>query len=450
MEKEELLKKVKDQTTEQIDAYKKISDEKAEEVKTELKGLITEASKGKMSDEDIQKKLDEISKNSQELTKVELEKIQKDVNAMSLAFEAFKETPQSKGDKKVSFKDQLRKGFEDAKLVTTVVENGETYTKVDFFARTGQPQTPIINIKAAVDMTYPNNLASVSDFSPFKNTYDTPVLLPISNDLHATDIFPVVPLRTNWMGLIVEFEYVDGSGTVAEGAASGKSSFKWKTTKVEARKNATHFRISEEELEDFEGLIDEISRLAPDKIKSSIDGKIFSDDNVAGDIIGLFTATNSTVFVPADFENSQPSATIFDAIRKMKLQATLTDYTPDYVLLHPKTIDVLNGMKDLNENSVELRYVKWDAMGIIAFIDGLRVVASRKVGENEALVGSSKASKLGIVRGMTIVIGLNGDDLTEGMRTVVISTRVAFGARAALANIYSNNLTAAVETINKS
>ena len=54
---------------------------------------------------------------------------------------------------------------------------------------------------------------------------------------------------------------------------------------------------------------------------------------------------------------------------------------------------------------------------------------------------------IGKRKDLTMVMGYNGTDLTEGQQTVVLKVRIAFGVRDPLAVIYCSGLAAGVTNI---
>jgi hypothetical protein len=78
---------------------------------------------------------------------------------------------------------------------------------------------------------------------------------------------------------------------------------------------------------------------------------------------------------------------------------------------------------------------------------GMRIITSNAITANQVVVLDSKQLMLGKRKDMTMEIGYNGTDLTEGQKTVVIKVRLAFGVRDALAVIYCADLDAAVTAI---
>lgn len=450
MDEKELLKKIQDQVKKLIPD----SDKQRQEIKEEYTKVMTDLANGLIDKEALDKALEELTKKSSGLTKEVAEQLVKDVNEIGIRIQAIQEIGAKNDKAKKSFRDIIEDGLKEAGLIKTIKGGGEDKEDIrviDYLADSGRKATPLITLKSAIDMTTPLSYGDVEIGSPFKTVYDPSLVqIPLNNDTHVTQIFPIMNIKTKYFGILVEITYVDGSDTKAENTASDKSSVIFKTEEFKVFTIPTHFHISEEQLEDVDYLLDELSRLAPDKINTKFDSKVLSaSGDGSTDIKGLFVAGNHTAFTVATYTDTVPDANILDLIGKMKLQASLTNFAPNVVLLHPQMIDEIEGLKDLNENSLFNRTVKYDPNGNLNFIKGLKVISSKQMGTDTVFVGSSEAAKIGVRRDMTMVIGLDSDDLTKRMRTVVFGMRAAFGVRQAGAMIYEDDAAASIALINE-
>lgn len=450
MDEKELLKKIQDQVKKLIPD----SDKQRQEIKEEYTKVMTDLANGLIDKEALDKALEELTEKSSGLTKEIAEQLVKDVNEIGIRIQAIQEIGAKNDKAKKSFRDIIEDGLKEAGLIKTIKGGGEDKEDIrviDYLADSGRKATPLITLKSAIDMTTPLSYGDVEIGSPFKTVYNPSLVqIPLNNDTHVTQIFPIMNIKTKYFGILVEITYVDGSDTKAENTASDKSSVIFKTEEFKVFTIPTHFHISEEQLEDVDYLLDELSRLAPDKINTKFDSKVLSaSGDGSTDIKGLFVAGNHTAFTVATYTDTVPDANILDLIGKMKLQASLTNFAPNVVLLHPQMIDEIEGLKDLNENSLFNRTVKYDPNGNLNFIKGLKVISSKQMGTNTVFVGSSEAAKIGVRRDMTMVIGLDSDDLTKRMRTVVFGMRAAFGVRQAGAMIYEDDAAASIALINE-
>ncbi len=448
-DEKELLGKIEAQNKEQIDA-----------IKTEFTSLIEKSNEGTISKEDLDKELKSISEKTEAFTADVNERIAKELKeAVTGLTEKFDLEMQSlkeegfKNNKPETFRDKIQKAFEEAKLVKEIETPDGKVKVIDYFKEHESHKSPMMVIKAAVDMTTANIYGSNVELgSPFYTSYElAPVPIPLNNDMRSLQVFPIRNVSTKYMGIIVENTYVDGSATTAENTAAGKSSVLFETQEFKVFKINTYFHIPEENLDDVDFLMDELGRLAPDKILTKADSKILSNagDN-STDIKGLFVAGNFTAFTGSTtYVNSQQGADIVDVIRKMKLQANVANYNPNVVGMNPQDIDILEGLKDLNENSKFNRAVKYDNMGNVVSVLGLRLMKNKQITANTMVVLDNSKTAIGIRKDITMQIGLDSDDLTKGMRTIVFGMRLAFGVKDAGAVIYTTDIETSISDINK-
>ncbi len=444
----ELLEEISKQTSEQM-----------ESIKSEFTTLVEKANKGTLNKEQLDEELLKLTKAADELTEKNKKDLTDQLNAkvkeLSEKFEleilGLKEEG-FKNNKSLTFRDKIKKAFEESGLVKEI-ETTEGKTKViDYFSKKEAKSTPVMVIKAAVDMTTANIYSTNVELgSPFYTEYDLQVVqIPLNNDIKTMQVFPVRNVTTKYMGIIVENTYVDGSATTAENTAAGKSSVLFETSEFKVFKINTYFHIPEENLDDVDFLMDELGRLAPSKIMTKLDSKVLSTsgDN-STDIKGLLATGNHTDFDTTTYANSQEGADIIDLIGKMKLQADIANYSANVVIMHPNDIDVLEGLKDLNENSKYNRSVRYDATGNVTSVKGLKIVKNKQITADTMTVLDVGATTIGIRKDINMQIGLDSDDLTKGMRTVVFGMRAAFGVKDIGAVIYSDSIAADIAIINK-
>lgn len=443
---------------------KKAAAEKAallNEVTSQVKALIADSNKEVVTEKALNEKIEALNKmiadkmdNDGRLElKASVEKLLAATAENAAAIGAMNEKKvNEKSDAPKSFKEALRSAImEKADTVLTEKndDNGKRLSLKDYFAEKGNKQSPVFTIKAAVDMLESNivgaNVSTVrlTDLDP--NRVGTPLaVFP-----YVMDWMPSRGITKPTMSVLVVYTYVDGAGTKPEGSAPSQSSFLFKTVEFKAFNIATYFTLSDETLDDLEEAMDEISIVAPDKINDEIDSQILGaagDDATA--LAGILTANKHTAFVPATYAAQVDGANIVDVIAKMKISATTGKYVPDTVVLNYDTIDDIAALKDQMDNSIADRRLRFDVMGNLVAVAGMAVRPSTNLAKNAAIVMQSKQTLIGKRKDLTMKIGYNGTDLTEGQQTVVIGARVAFAVRDKAAVIYSSDLATAAGIIN--
>jgi hypothetical protein len=355
--------------------------------------------------------------------------------------------------KRISFRKAIKDAIlehKDKLLVEVSDGHGKRLSMKEYFEQKGKgSSTPSMTIKAPVDMLESNIVGNNVNNIRLTELDPKRVGIPLAIYPHVLDVFPVKGISKPYMSLLIVYSYEDGADTKVEGAASGKSSFLLKTQEFKAFFIATHFILSDETLDDLEEALDEIAIVAPDKIHDKIDGKIIratGDD--ASDIKGILHADKSTAYA-AVMALSVDDPYIVDVVADAKLQAENNKYRPNVVYLSPTEVAKLAAKKNSFEDSRSDKRVTYDALGNAVAVCGLRVISSTAMAVNTCLVLDITQTMVGRRRDMTMEIGYNGTDLTEGQKTVVIKIRVAFGVRDKAAIIYVSDIDAAVVALTK-
>jgi len=436
------------------------------ELESKIKSIITDSTKENVSAKDLNSKIADINKtiadnlNNEDMAelkksvdtlKADLTKANEAATAQGLVIAGLKESGNKKDEKPVSFKEAIRNAIMEKKDMFLTEKNddyGKRLSMKDYFTEKGNQQSPTFTIKSAVDMLQSNivqsevNLVRLTELDPQR------VGIPLTIYPHVLDWMPKKGIRKANMSVLVVYSYEDGAGTKPEGDASSKSSFLLKTIEYKAFYLATYFTLSDETLDDLDEVMDEIAITAPDKILDKIDTKILgTTGDGATDIAGLYTANNHTDFATGTYTDTVVGANIIDLISKAKLQCEANKYRPNVVSMHPTDVDNMASLKDANDNSVMDRRVKWDTLGNPAFVFGMRIIPSTAQAVNTLSVSDQKQLIIGNRKDMTMEIGFNGTDLTEGQKTVVIKIRIAFGVRDKAAIIYSDDIATDVAAI---
>lgn len=401
---------------------------------------------------ELNEKVKKMGETNEELQK-QIKLANESLDAQSIELKKLKDNGAKDNEGKIkSVRQALKDAFLSKKELFEEVEDkeGKRVSLSKFFEGKGKDATtPEMTIKA-VDM-FESNITSDNYVNLLRLTQLDPqrVGIPLTIYPHVMDTFQVKGITKPYMSLLVVHTYEDGTDTKPEGTTSAKSSFKFKTVEFKAFFIATYFTLSDETLDDLEEVLDEISLTAPDKIQDKIDGKILratGDD--ASDIKGIFHTDKSTAYAaPAALAASIDNANIVDLIAAMKLQCENNKYRPNVVMVNNGQVTKLAAQKNNFADSKVDRRVQFDNLGNPVAICGLRLVQNAVIGAEEVLVYDNRQPWIGRRRDMTMTLGYNGTDLTEGQKTLVINIRLAFGVRDKAAVIYCSNATTGIATL---
>lgn len=441
-------------------AQKEAQDQKAlllKEIEDNVKSLIEDSQKENITKKDLDAKVEELNdKIAENLDNKDMATLNESVQKLiaesadnAAAIKAFTEKAEKTANKPKNLRSALKSAILEKKdLVLTEKndDNGERLSLKEYFTEKGNKNTPVF--KVAVDMLESNIVQSEVALVRLTELDPDRVGIPLTVYPNVMDWMPTRKIGKPYMSVLVAYSYEDGAGTKTEGSAPSQSSMLFKTVEFKAFVIGTYFTLSDETLDDLDEALDEISIVGPSKINDNVDEQILGsagDDSTA--LAGILTANKKTDFVPGTYSNQVRGANLIDVIAKMKLSCLANKYRPDTVILDPDDIDNMAALKDQMDNSILDRRVRFDNLGNPVAIAGLRVIASTSVTQDQAIVLDSKQVLIGKRREMTMEIGYNGTDLTEGQKTVVINVRVAFAVRDKAGVIYSNGLAAAKEEI---
>jgi len=435
----------------------------------EIKGLIADSQKENVKKSDLEARVDVINTAiAEKLTNVDIKALKESVDklvtetaANAAAVKAMGEVGKIEDEKPRTTKEVWKQALINAVMAASkdvpglLVEknddNGKRFSLKDYFGRKGNHSSPEFVVKTEMleSSIVQSNVATVrlTELDPQR------VGIPLTIYPHVLDWMPSRTIQRPYMSVLVVYSYSDGAATKTEGSASTISSFLLKTVEFKSFFIATYFTLSDETLDDLEEAMEELSITAPSKILDKVDGYILGaagDDSTA--IGGLLSAsvTKHTDFASATtYASTLADANKVDAIATMKLQAEASNYQPDVILLAAQEINEIAAEKDSMDNSKLDRRVVFNNIGEPSMVCGMRIIktTSTAMAANKVVVLDSKQLIIGKRKEMTMEIGYNAADLTEGQKTVVIKVRLAFGVRDAAAVIYCSDLDAAVSAI---
>jgi hypothetical protein len=422
-----------------------------EEVTKQVKALITDSQKENVTSKDLDARIEAINKkiaenmdnDGREQLKANVEKLTTTVAELAGTIKAMNEKPQiqTKNSEKLTFRQAIEAAIMEKSsgiLTEKNDDNGKRLSLKDYFTEKGNKTTPVFTLKA-VDMLESNivqsNVAGIrlTELDPQR------VGIPLTVYPHVMEWMPSKGISRPYMSVLVVYSYSDGSGTKTEGSAPGQSSFLLKTIEFKAFTIATYGTLSDETLDDLPEALDEIAMVFPSKIQDNIDSQILGtagDDSTA--LAGLGTANKHTDYSGTAFAASIPGANMIDLIVLMAAQVRANKYLADFVVMNPQERLILGQLKDLLNNSISDRRITFDALGRPVYVDGLRIYESTGITADTMFVGDSKQLSIGERKGMTMEIGYNGTDLSEGQKTVVFKNRIAFAVRDKAAIVYSS------------
>lgn len=430
----------------------------------DLSEKLESAEKGNVSVASIEDLKLEINKQVSELEgKVDLDKINKELNAQGAALKKLQEQVVFKG--KTAF--DINKGtlknllstaldaveIDGRKLVETIKGDDGTERQE---VRLGAGKR--VHMKFDFDYKKQRNKAGENIFLTGSTTEavfnqainrfiygeDRPALT--AND-HMIDKLPVKNVTGSHMTLLVYNNYEDGAQLVAEGVKPTQDSRLEATSRdFKVFAFAATATCSKELLRDKNELIDELVFQLRDSMLSKLDDNILQGAGNNVDLpYGAFNTTEScVVFNPLNYTGVESRATVADVLGKCKLDARLYDYRADTFIANPKVLEGIEADKATDDNSVMDRRVVF-SNGEVVSVARLSKIDTTKISENELYVATSGLHDIGLRQSMELEFGYINEDFKNRKVSLVLDMRAGYGVRNKAGNIYVDDLAGAIE-----
>lgn len=427
-EEKDLLEKVNKEATEAVNKFT-----------AEYKEIATKAAEGKMAKKDVDEALAVLETKSKEFTETqfkslneEMGKVKEELISARLEIKAMKE-PASKSGKaeKSGFGTILRKSLERDGLIEEVVIDPISNRKAITVKNWDRGDLKIVT-KAAIDMT--SALALTPGVTPgtaigYLTDYSKmpDVQINLNKDQHVVTFLPTDPISGEYMGVLVEYNYVDGAAVTAQGNAPGKSSLQFKTNEYKVLDYAAIIKVHKNMLKDIPRLESKLNRIVPDSVLGALDAAVFSaaGDNSAT-AWGMYFAGNYVAYSNVGL-GSVSVPNLINLIGKMVLQAELANQDVNTVILHPSLLNGIRQEKDEIGNSVNDRNIVFNNNGQVVSIWGLSVKLNKKQTIGRVTVMWDQAVEIGVLEDIAFEIGTDADDFSKGFRTIRFVMRAAFG-----------------------
>ena len=229
---------------------------------------------------------------------------------------------------------------------------------------------------------------------------------------------------SNMVTFIREYAITSNTAITTEGAEYKQEDFDLKRIDAAVLKLTNYIIVSEEMLEDVQGLTSYIMARLPEKIKNKEDLEILTHATYG--ILPLATAYVDTL---ADSKVQR-----IDVLVAALTQAKVAEYSPTAILLNPADAKLMKLTKDDNGQYI----FPWVFMNGGVVVDSIPVIESTAMTSGSFLVGDFKlGAQIFDRRQMTIEFSnTNEDNFVKGMVTVRGSERIAIAVYRPNAFVY--------------
>ena len=213
----------------------------------------------------------------------------------------------------------------------------------------------------------------------------------------------------------------DGSvDYTAEGSAKNQIDFDLVVANESVQKITAYIKVSTEMLNDIDYIESMIRAELLKELLKKVELEVYSGAGGGSALNGIFT--QATAFAAGSFAGTIDNANLVDVLTVASNQIALAEHeAPTAVLLNPSDVAALKMVK---VSSTDKRYVERLAMvgGMLSF-DGIPIIPTTLVTQDTYLIGDFTKNMLLDREDVTIEIGLDGNDWTKNMRTILAEYR---------------------------
>ena len=225
---------------------------------------------------------------------------------------------------------------------------------------------------------------------------------------------------------IISWVYQSGkegaAGGTAEGDSKNQIDFNLVVASQAVVKRTAYIKVSTEMLDDIDFIDSEINNELLRELNKDIELTAYSGNGTAPAMNGV--RTTGTAFAAGDFALAIDNANEADVLTVAVNQIAIADQPePTAILCHPTDIAKLLVIK---VSATDKRYV--DRLQMIAgqlSLDGIPIVKTTLVTAGTYLVGAFNLATLYDLGTLSIEMGLDGNDFTKNLRTIIAEYRGA-------------------------
>lgn len=244
------------------------------------------------------------------------------------------------------------------------------------------------------------------------------VIFDPDRNVHVRSFMPVGTTGLNSIEYTQETAIADNTANTAEGSGLPQSDVDLTLQTANVRKIGTYLIMSDEILEDMPTFLSYITARFGRKLRLAEDTQILYGDGTGQNLTGITIGAAAYVDEIADGNVNH-----FDILAYGIKQATVNEYFPNVVMVHPTDYVSMITTKDTQGNYL----VPAIFSGMQVTVDGVPVVKSTAVTAGDFIIGDFRqGSQIWDRKAPTVeVTNTNEDNFVKGMNTVRVFERLA-------------------------
>ena len=220
----------------------------------------------------------------------------------------------------------------------------------------------------------------------------------------------------------VEQQNPDGSpaGTV-EGTLKNQIDFDLVVVDASVKKRTAFIKVSTEMLDDIDFMRTEINSELFERLDLDVDNQVLAGDNTGQNLNGILN--QATAFTPGTFATGQPNEVndpnLVDVLTIAANQIEVANHLATVHIVHPTDLTALKVLKATDNQYVN----RLQMVGQTMMLDGIPVISHNGITQDNFLTMDGSRDTVFSKGEIMINIGLDGDDFTKNMRTILAEWR---------------------------
>ena len=236
------------------------------------------------------------------------------------------------------------------------------------------------------------------------------------------DLFAKGQAASNIISWVYQANRDGAAGGTAEGDTKNQIDFDLVVASQAVVKRTAYIKISTEMLDDIDFIQSEINNELMRLLMLDIESTAYSGNGTAPNLNGIRTV--ATAFAAGTFAATVDNANEADVLTVAINQIAIANQeAPNAILMHPSDITKLKLYK---VSATDRRYIdRLIFIGNTLTLDGVPMIGSTLVTAGTYLVGNFNMSTMYQKNAVTINMGLDGNDWTKNLRTIIAEWRGA-------------------------
>ena len=270
-----------------------------------------------------------------------------------------------------------------------------------------------LDIKAVGDMTWAGHLSggNVPQAQRLEGINDI-----AERVAQAYGRIPKLTTQGNTIDWVYETAQEGAPAGTAEGATKNQIDNNFVVTSISLVKQTAYFKLSTEMLTEASFMASWIRNKLITRLFLRVDSQVLVGDGTGTNLNGVYT--QATAFAAGTFATSVDNANDVDSLVVAANQIRLANHAGALtIFMYP---DDVTALKLVKLSATDKRYVdRLMQVGSTMMLDGIPIVETTAMAQGTFLIGDFSKALIAEQGGISVDVGLDGNDFTKNMRTIL-------------------------------